>query len=158
MLRNCLRKPSFILCLVGKMPYSASPPGLISRLNSTTCAPASTNFLAAYSPAGPAPIMPIRCPRSVCVCVILPLFFVSTYFSHWLHHPHRHDPAQRISLNYGTCITEEIMLAISGMPSLRVYGEQHFTDITPFLEITVCRRGCGKRERVRNDRVDLPLH
>src|SRR4029450_3935500 len=96
-LRNCLRRPSFILCLVGKMPYSASPPGLISRLNSTTCAPASDNFFAAYSPAGPAPIMPIRCPRSVCVYVILPLFFVCTYLSRWLHHHHMPDPAQRLN-------------------------------------------------------------
>src|SRR5919199_1019038 len=105
MRRNCLRKPSFILCLVGNMPYSASPPGLISRLNSTTCAPASANFLAAYSPAGPAPIMPIRCPRSVGVCVILPLFFVCTNLSCRPHQHYRHDPAQRISLNRGALLT-----------------------------------------------------
>src|SRR6516165_2223275 len=113
------------------MPYSANPPGLISRLNSTTYAPASANFLAAYSPAGPAPIMPIRCPRSVCVCVILPLFLV--------------------------CYIAEIMPAIAALPSLRVYGEQHLADIAPFLEKTVCCRGCGERERVRNDRMDLSL-
>src|SRR5215831_4387057 len=52
----------------------------------------------------------------------------------------------------------EIMPALSGLPSLRVYGEQHLADITPFLEKTVCCRGCGKRKRVRNDRMDLPLH
>src|SRR5215510_6786422 len=52
----------------------------------------------------------------------------------------------------------EIMSAISVLPSLRVYGEQHLADIAPFLEKTVCCRGCGERKRVRNDRMDLPLH
>src|SRR5215831_1454228 len=50
-----------------------------------------------------------------------------------------------------------IMPAISGLPSLRVYGEQHLADITPFLEKTVCCGGCGERKRVRNDRVNLSL-
>src|SRR5262249_18381536 len=144
--------------LGGKNAYSASPPGLISRLNSTTCAPASANFLAAYSPAGPAPIMPIRCPRSVCVCVILPLFFVCTDLSCWLHHHH-----SMIQPRESYLIMERFLLKKPCELSLvchlsSVYGEQHLANIAPFLEIMVCCRGCGKRERVRDDRVDLPLH
>ena len=70
----------------------------------------------------------------------------------------RHDPAQRSSFNHGALSTAEIMPAISGIPSLRVYGEQHLADIAPFLEITMGCRGSGKRKRVGNDRIDLPLY
>src|SRR5690348_10076428 len=38
------------------MPYSASPPGLMSRLKITTSCPACAIFCAANNPAGPAPI------------------------------------------------------------------------------------------------------
>src|SRR3990170_5361740 len=43
------------------MPYSAKPPGLISRLSSTTWASSLAICLAANKPAGPAPITATRC-------------------------------------------------------------------------------------------------
>src|SRR5712691_10017117 len=60
-LLNCLRRPPFILYLLRKIPYSASPPGLMSRLRRRTRHPAAASARVAKSPAGPAPTTATAC-------------------------------------------------------------------------------------------------
>src|SRR5436190_1766099 len=61
---NWRLSPPFILYLSRKMPYSARPPGLMSRLRRRTRQPAAASARTANRPAGPAPTTATTCTGS----------------------------------------------------------------------------------------------